>query len=56
MFGFNPVTYSTNEDAGSQALTAILEDGNLGDFSYTLTAATDESNALATATGMSRVS
>ena len=53
MFGLDPNSYDTSETAGSQALTVIHIAGTLGDFRYTLTVATDDSNTQATATGIS---
>ena len=52
VFGFAPDVYNAGEDQGSQDLTVTLMSGNPGDFSFSLTAATDASSASATATGM----
>ncbi len=50
MFGFDPITYSANEGQLTN-LTVTQMSGNPGEFQFRLIAATDDSNALATATG-----
>ena len=51
VFGFAPDVYNVNEDQGSQNLTVTLMSGNPGDFFFSLTAATNASSTIATATG-----
>lgn len=51
IFGFDPVSYSVNEDAGAQALTVTIVSGDPGEFSFDVTAATDNSSSAAAATG-----
>ncbi len=50
MFGFAPYTYLANEGQLT-TLTVTQMSGNPGEFQFSLIAATDDSNTLATATG-----
>ena len=48
---FDPNEYMVREDDGAVDLSVVLADGNLGEFTIILTAATDDNNTRATATG-----
>ena len=50
-FGFDPASYSDEETVSTQVLTVTHMSGGLGEFRFRLTAATDDSSAIATATG-----
>ena len=51
VFEFDPEVYESNEDAVDVDLSVSLAEGDVGEFSIVLTAATDDNNTNATATG-----
>ena len=51
VFEFDPDVYMVREDDGAVDLSVALAEGDLGEFSIMLTAATDDNNTKATATG-----
>ena len=50
-FEFDPDVYMVREDDGAVDLSVVLAEGDLGEFTIILTAATDDNNTNATATG-----
>ena len=52
IFGFDPAKFETDEDSGAVSLSVSLLDGELGAFTVTLTAATEDNNTMATAIGI----
>ena len=52
VFEFDPDVYMVREDDGAVDLSVALAEGNLGEFTIVLTAATDDNNTIiATAIG-----
>ena len=51
VFEFDPEVYESSEDAVDVDLSVSLAEGDVGEFSIVLTAATDDNNTNATATG-----
>ena len=51
VFEFIPDVYKFREDAGTVDLSVSLAEGDLGEFSTVITAATDDNNINANATG-----
>ena len=52
--GFDPDEYEFGEDSGANPVSVSLLSGDVGEFTVVLTAATDDSNTDATATGESQ--
>ena len=53
VFGFDPAIYEYEEDVGTGSLSVSLMEGNLGEFTLILIAATDDNSTAATALGKS---
>ena len=51
VFEFDPNEYMVREDVGTVDLSVALAEGDLGEFTIVLTAATDDNNINANATG-----
>ena len=51
IFRFDPAEYQVSEDSGAVSITVSLLGGDLGEFTVTLTATTDDNNTMATAIG-----
>ena len=52
VFGFDPAIYVYEEDVGTGSLSVSLMEGNLGEFTLILIAATDDTSTAATSLGM----
>ena len=51
VFEFDPNEYMVREDVGTVDLSVALAEGDLGEFTIVLTAATDDNNNNSNATG-----